>query len=72
MIALSVVLELLRSMREAASCLAINGATLFEISHVLGHKTLQMVKRYSYLTEEHTADLLERNAQKRKLTSESS
>lgn len=30
----------------AASYLAMNGATLAEIAEVLGHKTLQMVKRY--------------------------
>ncbi len=33
----------------AASYLAMNGATLLEIAAVLGHKTLQMVKRYSHL-----------------------
>lgn len=44
----------------AASYLAMNGATLMELSHILGHKTLQMVKRYSHLTQTHTVDLLER------------
>jgi len=44
----------------AASHLAMSGATLAELSEVLGHKTLQMVKRYSHLTEGHTGDLLER------------
>ncbi|WP_010599008.1 tyrosine-type recombinase/integrase [Rickettsiella massiliensis] len=38
----------------AASYLAMNGASLSEISEVLGHKTLQMVKRYSHLSEAHT------------------
>jgi integrase len=38
----------------AASALAMNGATLAEIAEVLGHKTLQMVKRYAHLTEGHT------------------
>lgn len=43
-----------------ASYLAMNGATTAEIAEVLGHKTLQMVKRYSHLTEQHTADVLTR------------
>jgi integrase len=43
-----------------ASYLAMNGATTAEIAHVLGHKTLQMVKRYSHLSEQHTAGVLER------------
>lgn len=42
----------------AASYLAMNGATLIEIADVLGHKTLQMVKRYSHLSESHTADIV--------------
>ncbi len=36
----------------AASYLAMNGASIPEIAEVLGHKTLQMVKRYSHLTEQ--------------------
>lgn len=32
----------------AASELAMSGASLAEIAEVLGHKTLQMVKRYSH------------------------
>ena len=44
----------------AASYLAMNGASLLEIAHVLGHKTLEMVKRYSHLSEQHTAGILER------------
>ena len=43
-----------------ASYLAMNGASLLEIAEILGHKTLQMVKRYSHLSEEHKADVLER------------
>lgn len=42
----------------AASYLAMNGATLLEIAAVLGHKTLQMVKRYSHLSESHTASIV--------------
>lgn len=39
----------------AASYLVMNGASLAEIAEVLGHKTLQMVKRYAHLSEGHTA-----------------
>jgi len=42
----------------AASYLAMSGATLTEISAILGHKTLQMVKRYSHLTEQHTSKVV--------------
>lgn len=38
-----------------ASYLAMNGASLAEIAEVLGHKTLQMVKRYAHLSDQHTA-----------------
>lgn len=44
----------------AASYLAMNGATLAELSDILGHKTLAMVKRYAHLSEQHTASVLER------------
>jgi integrase len=44
----------------AASYLAMNGATLAEIAEVLGHKTLQMVKRYSHMSDAHTAGVVER------------
>ncbi|MEW8436915.1 MAG: site-specific integrase [Candidatus Thiodiazotropha taylori] len=42
----------------AASYLAMNGASMAEIAEVLGHKTLQMVKRYSHLSEAHTAGVV--------------
>lgn len=42
----------------AASYLAMNGASLAEIAETLGHKTLQMVKRYSHLSEAHTASVI--------------
>ena len=42
----------------AASYLAMNGATLAEIAEVLGHKTLQMVKRYAHLSETHTSSVV--------------
>lgn len=47
----------------AASYLAMNGASLLEIADILGHKTLSMVKRYSHLTEGHTAAVIERMAE---------
>ena len=37
-----------------ASYLAMQGASLTELSDVLGHKTLQMVKRYAHLSLPHT------------------
>lgn len=48
----------------AASYLAMNGATLAEIAEVLGHKTLQMVKRYAHLSEAHTAKIVARMNEK--------
>lgn len=42
----------------ASSYLAMNGASLAEIAEVLGHKTLQMVKRYSHLSEAHTSKVV--------------
>ncbi len=48
----------------AASYLAMNGASIAEIAEVLGHKTLQMVKRYTHLSESHTAGVLEAMNQK--------
>lgn len=43
----------------AASYFAMNGASLAEIAEILGHKTLQMVKRYAHLSEGHTAKVVE-------------
>ena len=43
-----------------ASYLAMNGATLAEIAEVLGHKNLQMVKRYAHLSEAHTSSVVEK------------
>ncbi len=37
---------------------AMNGASLAEIAEVLGHKTLQMVKRYAHLSESHTSKVV--------------
>jgi integrase len=39
----------------AASCMAMQGASSAEIAGVLGHKTLQMVHRYSHLSPAHVA-----------------
>jgi len=43
-----------------ASMLAQNGATLLEIADLLGHKQLQMTKRYSHLGTSHKAALVNR------------
>jgi integrase len=43
-----------------ASYLAMDGASVLEIAEVLGHKTLDMVKRYSHLAESHTACVVEK------------
>jgi len=43
----------------AASYLAMNGASMAEIAEILGHKTLNMVKRYAHLSEAHTAKVVE-------------
>lgn len=43
-----------------ASLLAKNGATLLEIADVLGHRQLQVTKRYSHLTTSHKTALVER------------
>ena len=47
-----------------ASYLAMNGATTAEIAAVLGHKTLAMVKRYSHLSDSHTASVVVRMNEK--------
>lgn len=44
----------------AASYLAMNGATLSELSEILGHKSLSMVKRYAHMTEQHTSKVVAR------------
>lgn len=43
-----------------ASMLASNGATLLEIADLLGHRQLQMTKRYSHLATSHKAALVNR------------
>ena len=44
----------------SASYLAMNGASLAEIAEILGHKTLQMVKRYSHISESHAHSVIEK------------
>ena len=41
-----------------ASYLAMNGASLLDIAEILGHKTLNMVKRYAHLTKKHTSAII--------------
>jgi len=48
----------------AASYLAMSGATTPEIAAVLGHKTLQMVRRYTHLSDQHTGAVIERMTRK--------
>ncbi len=43
-----------------ASYLAMSGASQLEIAEVLGHRTLQMVKRYSHLSDSHVKGLISR------------
>ncbi|MCU7801944.1 MAG: site-specific integrase [Candidatus Thiodiazotropha sp. (ex Lucinoma borealis)] len=48
----------------AASYMLMTGASLGEIAELLGHKTLQMVKRYSHLSEPHAAGVVGRMNQR--------
>lgn len=47
-----------------ASYLAMNGASASEIAAVLGHRTLQMVKRYAHLSDGHVGDVIEKMNEK--------
>jgi integrase len=42
----------------AASYLAMNGATLADIAEVLGHKSIQMARRYAHLSESRVRDVV--------------
>jgi integrase len=44
----------------AASYLAMSGSSLAEIAVVLGHKRLEVTKRYSHLTQKHISTVVER------------
>lgn len=43
-----------------ASYLVMSGASLIEVAEILGHRTLAMTQRYSHLSVEHTASVLNR------------
>ena len=47
-----------------ASYLAMSGTSLAEIAEVLGHSTLNMVKRYAHLSEAHTSGVVTRMNEK--------
>lgn len=47
-----------------ASYLAMNGYSMAEIAAILGHKTLQMTKRYAHLSDEHSQTIVETMANK--------
>jgi integrase len=48
----------------AASYLAMAGVSLVEISKILGHRTMQMVSRYSHLSDGHIVATGEKLAQR--------
>jgi integrase len=48
----------------AASYLAMSGVSLVEISKVLGHRTMQMVSRYSHLSDGHIVETGEKLAKR--------
>jgi integrase len=48
----------------AASYLAMQGASIVEIAEVLGHRTLQMVRRYAHLSDSHAHGVVSRMNQK--------
>jgi integrase len=50
-----------------SSYLASQGASLLEIADVLGHRTMQMVKRYSHLAQSHKTTAIEKMAKERGL-----
>jgi integrase len=50
----------LKNSARSESMLAAQGASLLEITDVLGHKTLAMVKRYSHLVVDHKPKVIEK------------
>ena len=48
----------------AASYLAMSGVPMRSIAEILGHKTLQMVKRYSHLTLDHLREEINKMSEK--------
>ena len=51
----------------AASYLAQQGASLLEIADTLGHRTMQMVKRYAHLAQSHKVTAIEKMAKEKGL-----
>ena len=51
----------------AASYLAMSGVQMRSIAELLGHKTLQMVKRYSHLNQDHLREEVNRMTNKFKM-----
>ncbi len=51
----------------AASYLAMSGVPMRSIAEILGHKTLQMVKRYSHLSQDHLRDEINKMANNYKM-----
>ena len=47
-----------------ASYIAMNGGSLLDIAEILGHKSLVMARRYSHLTQKHTASVLQKATSK--------
>lgn len=47
-----------------ASHIAMNGGSLLDIAQITGHKSMQMVKRYSHLTKNHSTELLQNTTEK--------
>ena len=45
-------------MTVVSSSLAMNGASLEEIGEILGHRSLEMTRRYAHLNHEHTRKVL--------------
>ena len=43
-----------------AGWMALNGATLLEIAEVLGHKKMDMTRRYAHLTDTHLRGVVDR------------
>ena len=60
----------MKSVRLFASLARVHGGKVMkypsneEIAEVLGHKTLQMVKRYAHCTEQHTSSVVARMTEK--------
>lgn len=49
---------------DVASTMAMNGRTMAEIAHVLGHRSLQSTQRYTHLSTSHKAEALQNSVGK--------